>query len=271
MSEKQVAIVTGASSGFGELTADLLAAAGWHVYGTSRQRRDNRDGVQMLELDVTIDASADACIDEVLTRSGSVDLLINNAGRTHASFVEETCEQDARGIIETNFWGAVRMARAVLPTMRSHRAGRIITVGSLAGLVGVPGHGFYSASKHALEGFCESLAAEVARFGIDVSLVEPGFFKTNLHHSIATTREPIGDYDAVRPRIESAFAEGISGGGDPRRVAEKIVRIAQCRRPKQHYRIGLGARWIPRAKQWVPQRAFLTRIRKRFGLQALAD
>src|SRR6187399_447381 len=169
MRNQKVALVTGASSGFGELTARLLAQSGFKVFGTSRRSGAIGGGVEMLELDVTLQASVDACIQTVLTRSDTIDVLVNNAGQTHASLVEDTPIETAMRVFDTNFWGVVRVTNAVLPTMRKKRSGLIINVSSLAGLVGVPGQGFYAASKHALEGYTETLQTELQQFDIRVS------------------------------------------------------------------------------------------------------
>ena len=198
MRNQKVAVVTGASSGFGELTARLLAESGFKVFGTSRRSGAIGDGVEMLELDVTLQASVDACIQTVLTRSDTIDVLVNNAGQTHASLVEDTPIETAMGVFDTNFWGVVRVTNAVLPIMRKQRSGLIINVGSLAGLVGVPGQGFYAASKHALEGYTETLQTELQQFDIRVSLVEPGFFRTHLHHSMAEVYAAFSEYTDVQ-------------------------------------------------------------------------
>jgi NAD(P)-dependent dehydrogenase (short-subunit alcohol dehydrogenase family) len=227
MRNQKVALVTGASSGFGELTARLLAQSGFKVFGASRRKSAIGGGVEMLELDVTLQASVDACIQSVLTRGHTIDLLVNNAGQTHASLVEDTPIETAMGVFDTNFWGVVRVTNAVLPIMRKQRSGLIINVGSLAGLVGVPGQGFYAASKHALEGYTETLQTELQQFDIRVSLVEPGFFRTHLHHSMLRVSRGIPDYDSIRSKIESAISEAISGGGDPRDVAQKILVVAR--------------------------------------------
>ena len=184
MRSEKIALVTGASSGFGQLTASLLTQSGFHVFGTSRRSISGGDGVEMLALDVTSPTSVDACVRAVLTRCDRIDVLVNNAGQTHASMVEETPIETAMDVFATNFWGVVRVTNAFLPTMRRQQAGLIINVSSLAGLVGVPGQAFYAASKHALEGYSELLQTELRQFNIDVSLIEPGFFRTNLHHSM---------------------------------------------------------------------------------------
>ncbi len=182
MSNMRVALVTGASSGFGQLTAARLVASGYRVFGTSRDAQaSSAPGVEMLVLDVRSEESVQACVAELLQRAGRLDLLVNNAGQTHASLAEETDPAQARDVLETNFWGAVRVTNAVLPTMRKQRSGHIINVSSLAGLLGTPGQAFYSASKFALEGYSEALSIELQPFHIHVSLIEPGFFNTGLH------------------------------------------------------------------------------------------
>jgi NAD(P)-dependent dehydrogenase (short-subunit alcohol dehydrogenase family) len=177
MSTPQVALVTGASSGFGLVTACLLAENGFAVFGTSRRMMPDAAGVAMRQLDVTAPESITHCVQDILATAGRIDLLVNNAGQTHASFLEETPLAAARQVFETNFWGVVGVTNAVLPTMRARRCGRIINVSSLAGLIGAPGQGFYAASKHALEGYTETLQTEVASFNIAVSLVEPRFLR----------------------------------------------------------------------------------------------
>jgi NAD(P)-dependent dehydrogenase (short-subunit alcohol dehydrogenase family) len=266
MRTQRVALVTGASSGFGLLTAQSLAARGFRVFGTSRTSATGPDRVEMLELDVTVDASVDACARAVLSRTGRIDVLVNNAGRTHASVVEETPRAVAAGVFETNFWGVVRMTNAVLPAMRAARAGTIINVSSLAGLVGVPGQAFYAASKHALEGYSESLQVELRSFNISVVLVEPGFFSTNLHHALQRAGTPIPDYDALRATLEHVLTEATTQGGNPQQVADLVTAVADQRRPALRYRIGRDARWVPRLKTWLPQPWFEAGMRRRFRL-----
>ena len=131
MPNEKVALVTGASSGFGQLTAGLLAAGGFRVFGTSRRPQPDGDGVEMLELDVTSPSSVETCVRTVLTRSGTIDVLVNNAGQTHASLIEETPIDVAMRIFDSNFWGVVRVTNVVLPAMRKQRSGLILNVSSL--------------------------------------------------------------------------------------------------------------------------------------------
>ena len=229
MSNTKIALVTGASSGFGQLTAARLAASGYRVFGTSRKAQtSSAPGVEMLVLDVCSDESVQACVAELLQRAGRLDLLVNNAGQTHASLAEETDPAQARDVMETNFWGAVRVTNAVLPTMRKQRGGHIINVSSLAGLLGTPGQAFYSASKFALEGYSEALSIELQPFHIHVSLIEPGFFNTGLHASTAPSARQISDYDSLRSAIETSVQQSITQGGDPQAVAEAMMRVARA-------------------------------------------
>jgi len=265
MTVQHTALVTGASSGIGSLTAAFLARNGYRVFGTSRtEHRDVPGGVEPIVLDVRSDASVRMCVQQVKARSGRIDLLVNNAGRAHASAIEETSLEQARDVFETNFWGVVRMTAAVLPTMREQRSGRIINVSSLAGLLGAVGQGFYSASKFALEGYSETLRAELDPFNIQVSLIEPGFFKTSLQVTTASPANAIADYAAFRRAVEVSIGAAISHGGDPRAVAETIVGVAKNKSPRLRYRVGGDAVWVPRLKALLPESLFALGMKRRF-------
>src|SRR4051794_2941819 len=175
-----VALVTGASSGIGEAAARELVAAGFTVYGTSRKAvaGEQREGVTFLPLDVTDDASVAIAVGDVLARSGRIDVLVNNAGFGVAGAAEESSVDQARALFETNVFGLMRVTRAVLPVMRAQGSGRIINVSSIVGLIPVPFMALYASSKHALEGYSESLDHEVREHGVRVLLIEPGFTKT---------------------------------------------------------------------------------------------
>ena len=267
MTNKKVALITGASSGFGEMTAVLLAEKGWRVFGTSRHERPvSPQNVEMLKLDVQSDQSVHECMEQLLTRTDRVDLLINNAGQAHASVIEETGLPEAKDIFETNFWGVVRVTSALLPIMRRQGGGHIINVSSLAGLIGAVGQGFYSASKFALEGYSETLNIEVGQFNIKVSLIEPGFFKTNLHESMLPAANILPDYQSLHYAIESSLKLAILQGDKPEKVAELIVRIASSKSPRLRYRVGNDAIWVPRLKAVLPESLFRFGMRRRFNL-----
>ena len=177
LSDQKTVIVTGASSGIGQAIAAHLHRSGWRVFGTMRRPDPDRDGPDALKLDVTSDQSVEAAVAEVLARAGRIDAMVNNAGADMLGAVEETTAQEALDLFQTNFFGVHRLVRAVLPSMRARKAGRLVTIGSIAGFLPTPFEAFYSASKHALEGYCESLDFEVRPFGIRTVLIEPGFVR----------------------------------------------------------------------------------------------
>src|SRR4051795_11633256 len=192
----RVALVTGASSGISEAAARQLLEAGFTVYGTSRRATagEQRDGVVFLPLDVTDDESVAAAMSEVLYRSGRIDVLVNNAGLGVAGAAEETSVEQARALFETNVFGAMRMTRAVLPVMRTQGSGRIINVSSIVGLIPVPFMALYSSTKHALEGYSQSIDHELREYGIRVLLVEPGFTKPAFDTNLPAADEPMPLY-----------------------------------------------------------------------------
>lgn len=263
---RQVALVTGASSGIGKATARLFAARRFRVFATGRNRHLDRDGVEMLTLDVTSDDSVTQCIDEVHARAGHIDVLINNAGVWQVSIAEETPLSVAHAIFETNFFGVVRMTDAVLPAMRNRRAGRIINVGSLSAWAGEPGEAFYAPSKKALSGYTEAARHEVWPLGIHVSLVEPGPFKTDLAKTLHPAENLISDYDAVRESIRRTLERALSAGADPERAAQLILKVTQSRTPRFRYGVGGGARWLPYLRTLLPQTLVDSLIRRGFGL-----
>ena len=170
-----VALVTGASSGIGQAAAQRLADAGYTVFGTSRRAAGTgRRSFEMLTLDVTSDESVAAVVAEVIRRAGRIDVLVNNAGFGVApAGAEESSIEQAQSIFDTNFFGVVRMTRAVVPHMRHQRSGRIINIGSVLGFVPMPFGALYAATKHAIEGYSESLENEIRNWGIRVAVIEP--------------------------------------------------------------------------------------------------
>ena len=176
----ETALVTGASSGIGKATAERLAEAGYKVYGTSRRgAQEGQRPFQMLALDVTSDDSVEAAVSEVMRLEGRIDLLVNNAGFSVApAGAEESSIEQARAIFDTNFFGIVRMTRAVVPHMRRQGGGRIINIGSVLGFLPAPYMALYAATKHAIEGYSESLDHELRTRGIRVSVIEPAYTRT---------------------------------------------------------------------------------------------
>ena len=188
--EPSIALVTGASSGIGEATAKRLAAAGYKVYGTSRRGSPGGPAiVQMLPLDVTSDDSVEAAVREVMRLEGRIDVLVNNAGFGVApAGAEESSIEQAQSIFDTNFFGIVRMTRAVVPHMRRAGGGRIINIGSVLGFLPTPYMALYAATKHAIEGYSESLDHELRTRGIRVSVIEPAYTKTHVRRELAGSR-----------------------------------------------------------------------------------
>src|ERR671910_1507482 len=221
----RVAVVTGASSGIGEAAARALVGAGFTVYGTSRRATagETRDGVVFLPLDVTDDASVAGVVRVVLERSGRIDVLVNNAGVGVAGAAEESSIEQARAVFDTNVFGSIRMTRAVLPHMREQGSGRIINVSSVLGFLPAPFMALYAASKHAIEGYSESLDHEVREHGVRVLLVEPGYTNTSFDANSAAADEPIALYARRREASDVLTAAAVRAGDEPSVVSQVIV------------------------------------------------
>src|SRR4029077_11517602 len=224
MAENRVVLITGASSGFGRETARLLMARGFKVYGTSRNpsASPQEAGGGMIALDVDSDNSVQNGVKELLDETARLDVLLNNAGYVLTGGAEETSIAEAKAQLETDFFGAVRMAKAVLPTMRKQGFGQIINISSLAVALPVPFEGYYAAAKAALLAWSEALRHEVKSLGIKVSVIEPGFFKTNLGNTRKIAKSTIRDYDELRQRAIAALDNDFENGADPKIVADTV-------------------------------------------------
>jgi NAD(P)-dependent dehydrogenase (short-subunit alcohol dehydrogenase family) len=238
--KNKVALVTGASSGIGEATATRLAAAGYAVYGTSRRgAAAGKRAFEMLALDVTSDASVQAVVSEVLRNAGRIDLLVNNAGfGVGLAGDEESSVAQAQSIFDTNFFGTVRMTRAVVPHMRRQAAGRILNIGSGLGILPMPYMAIYSASKHALEGYSESLDHELRTRGVRVVVIEPGVTKTPFDANLVEADSKIEDYREIRAALNKRYLEVVAAGDTPEAVAEVVLEAANAARPKLRYPVG---------------------------------
>lgn len=267
---KSIALVTGASSGIGKATAERLATAGYKVYGTSRRgAQPNQQPFEMLPLDVTSDASVTAAIDEILRREGRIDLLVNNAGFGVAPASAEECSiEQAQSIFETNFFGIVRMTRAVLPHMRQQGGGRIINIGSVLGFLPMPYGALYSATKHAVEGYSESLDHELRTRGIRVSVIEPAYTKTAFDANVMEPDAALDDYRGIRAAQNLLLQSAIAKGDDPGVVAEVVLRAASAARPKLRYTAGVLAGRLRLLRRFAPAGLVDAGIRKDFGLDA---
>jgi NAD(P)-dependent dehydrogenase (short-subunit alcohol dehydrogenase family) len=250
MSEAQrVVLVTGASSGIGACCAAHLRKRGYRVYGGSRGAV-TAPGVEALTLDVADDASVTRAIETILAREGRLDALVNNAGFGIAGAIEDTSIDEAREQFEVNFFGVLRMCRAALPIMRAQKAGYIVNIGSIGGVIAIPFQGFYSASKFALEGFSESLRLEVRGFGIRVALIEPGDHRTSFTQNRRSTRRSSAG-SPYQDRFERAIARMASdeqGGPSPEGIARLLDKILNNPRPRLRYTVGPVAQ---RAAVWI--------------------
>jgi NAD(P)-dependent dehydrogenase (short-subunit alcohol dehydrogenase family) len=269
MSQQRVAVVTGVSSGIGLATAAELSRRGFRVFGTVRAAGNTPPaGVEPVVLDVRDDASVERGVQEILAKAGRIDVLVNNAGSTIVGAIEETDTAQARELFDVNFFGSVRTTRAVLPAMRAQRSGRIVFVSSVLGFLPGPYMGFYAASKHALEGYAESLDHEIRRLGIHAILVEPTFMKTRLDKNSTTAARPIGDYAATRARVGANINAAVAAGGDPSIVAEVIAGAVGDAHPRLRYPVGKGAGRLAKLRSFLPARMFDRGFRKQFRLEA---
>jgi NAD(P)-dependent dehydrogenase (short-subunit alcohol dehydrogenase family) len=268
MSNQKVVLVTGASSGNGRATARLLSQEGYKVFGTSRNPSSAgpMPDLEMVALDVCDDDSVAACVKAVSDRVGHLDVLVNNAGYELAGALEEVSLDEAKAQFETNFFGVVRMVKAVLPLMRRQEGGQIINISSLAGLSPIPFMGIYSASKFALEGYTEVLRLEVQPLNIHVSQIEAGFLKTPMpgHRQIAT--EQIGAYEPWRQRALDAIRAYEEEGPGPELVAETVLRIVASSKPHLRYVIGQQAKRVSRLRRFLPEGVFQNGSRSTFRL-----
>src|SRR5215831_18907988 len=224
MSNQRVILITGASSGVGQSTARLLSQKGYRVFGTTRNPASAEaiPTVEMLALDVRSDDSVAACVKAVANRVGRIDVLVNNAAYELAGALEEISIDEAKAQFETNFFGVVRMVKAVLPSMRQQKQGQIINVSSLSGVSSIPFMGVYSASKFALEGYTEALRLEVGPLNIHVSLTEAGFLKTPMMNKRQVSAEKIEEYAAWRERAFDAIRNHEQKAPGPDLVAQTI-------------------------------------------------
>lgn len=264
----QVVLITGASSGIGQACARHLARRGYRVFGTSRRPDASATGFTMILMDVTDDASVHRGVEEVMRQAGRLDVLVNNAGFGIAGAVEDTSPEEAREQLETNFFGVLRLCRAVLPIMRAQGSGTIVNIGSLAGLIALPFQGLYSASKFALEGLSEALRMEVQPFGIRVVLIEPGDVRTNFTFSRRRTRASAASPYAERMERALTVAEHDEQHGvSPEAVARVLGRVPRLRHPRLRYRAGnFFQKFAASAKRFLPEILFEWAVKKYYRL-----
>jgi NAD(P)-dependent dehydrogenase (short-subunit alcohol dehydrogenase family) len=265
-----VVLITGVSSGIGRAVADVFAAKGFEVFGTSRnpQRTEPVPGVELVQLDVADDASVAAAVSTVVQRAGRIDILVNNAGVGVFGAAEETSIAQAQQLFDTNFFGLVRLTREVLPHLRAQGSGRIINIGSVLGFLPSPYGSFYAASKHAVEGYSESLDHETREFGVRVSVVEPGYTNTSFEANATDADSPIDSYAPIREHVKQVIGKAVRAGDDPAVVAQAVLKAATSRTPKLRYPAGPLARKLTVLKKFAPAALLDKGIRKANKLTA---
>ncbi len=265
-----IALVTGASSGIGEATAKRLAMAGYKVYGTSRRgAQSGQRSFAMLALDVTRDESVEAAVRELIRLEDRIDLLVNNAGFGVApAGAEESSIEQAKAIFETNFFGLIRMTRAVVPHMRRQGSGRIINIGSVLGFLPMPYGALYAATKHAVEGYSESLDHELRTRGIRVSVIEPAYTKTQFDTNFLAPDSKLDEYREVRALLDKVLKEVMGTADEPTLVADVVLEAAIADRPKLRYAAGGLANRLRLLRRFAPARLVDAGIRKDLRLDA---
>jgi NAD(P)-dependent dehydrogenase (short-subunit alcohol dehydrogenase family) len=278
MMKKRIAVVTGSSGGFGLLISLELAKQGFYVVATMRniekqtrflqeaEKHNVREHIVIQQLDVT-SAQSISNFQSYISKLGRVDVLINNAGFAAGGFVEEIPLQDYRRQFETNVFGVIAVTQTVLPIMRKQQSGQIINISSISGRIGFPGLSPYVASKHALEGWSESLRLEMLPFGIDVVLVEPGSYATNIW---STGKEispaslmPDSPYSAYMETLNRHLSANENTLGDPIEIAHKIVHITKQKHPSLRYPIGKGVKFAIQMKHILPWQLWERIIRRK--------
>ncbi|RUW88446.1 oxidoreductase [Mesorhizobium sp. M7A.F.Ca.US.010.02.1.1] len=263
----KTAVVTGASSGIGRASAEALARAGFTVFGTSRRKADDGpDGVTMLVCDVTDGEAVAALVSTVLSQTGRIDLLVNNAGVGQLGGAEEFSIAQVQALFDVNLFGVIRVTNAVLPSMRRRGEGRIVNIGSVLGLVPAPYSAHYSAVKHALEGYSESLDHEVRAFNIRVSVIEPAFVRTVFDQNGLQPDSPLQEYDQARATLEALLRDVMPVADRPEVVAQVVVKAATDARPRRRYTAGKAARQVSLLRRFAPAGIFDKSLRKQFRL-----
>lgn len=242
-------LITGASSGFGKFTALELIKKGYTVYGGARRVNEMQElvdaGGHAIKMDVTDDASVAEGINQIISEQGRIDVLVNNAGYGSYAFIETADIDQMKRMYEVNVWGLVRTTQHVLPQMRKQKQGKIINISSIAGKASLAFMGFYSSSKFAVESISDALRQEVGRFGIDVSIIEPGAFSTGFDDTVIKELEGVDVGETYQPIVNSftpAFKDIYDKAPTPEPVVEAIVSAIESKNPKTRYPVGSDAK-----------------------------
>jgi NAD(P)-dependent dehydrogenase (short-subunit alcohol dehydrogenase family) len=266
---RPVAIVTAAAGGIGEASARALHAAGYRVFGTYRRPPATRSpGIEYVVCDVTSDESVKTAVSEVLSKAGRIDLLVNNAGVGLVGGAEESSLEQAKSLFDVNLFGVIRLTKAVLPIMRRQRAGRIVNISSVLGLIPAPFMALYSASKHAVEGYSESLDHEIRGSGIRVVLVEPAYTRTSFDGNAYRADQQLEVYQSARSNAEGVIREAMKVADSPELVADAVVKASTTPNPDRRYTAGRAARQVSLLRRFVPASAFDKSLRKQMRLPA---
>jgi NAD(P)-dependent dehydrogenase (short-subunit alcohol dehydrogenase family) len=269
-----IVLITGSSSGIGKATARLLADNGYIIYGTSRRIpmntiREDSKNVFMINMDVTEEESVNSAINAILKKEGRLDVLVNNAGISIQGPLEELSMDEIKQVFETNYFGALRTCRIVLPIMRKQASGCIINISSLAGQIGIPFDGGYGSSKFALEGMTEALSMEAKPFGIKVVIVEPGDVDTGMSARSTKARNTgcTSAYDVSLANAVRATKANERKGVQPEKVARTIASILKKRNPRMRYISGSSMDVMSIiAKRIIPSRIFENIVMKNYNL-----
>jgi len=274
-------LITGATDGLGKAAALLLAQRGYRVFaaGRSAEKRAQLDALareknlalESIALDVCDDRSVEAAVHAVLSKAGAIDVLINNAGVNYTAAVEDLTMQDWRAQFETNFFGVLRVTRAVVPHMRERRSGRILMMSSLSGLVTPPTQGAYSSSKHALEGLSNALRLELFPFGIDVVLIEPGYIVTGIQKAATDLSKPYlqkgGPYAPLYTRfLSSVNNTRAKSKTTPEDCARVMLEAIEAEKPKPRYGVTSLAPFVRWSKRLLTDSAMDAMLRRQYGI-----
>lgn len=237
-------LITGASSGIGQSIGEYLHSQGHQVVGTSRNPEPAAQTFKLVKLDVTDNLSAASAVEKAIEIMGSIDVLINNAGIGISGSLEETSIEEAKWQFETNYFGVVRMNKQIIPHFRGNQQGMIINIGSLGGLIGLPFQGHYSASKFALEGYCEALRVELKPFGIKVCNICPGDFRTAFTQNRKLIQDAGEVYQDQFEHFLKTYENDEKNGSDPILIAKFIHKLLNKRSLKPRYIIGHSSQTI---------------------------
>ena len=253
--------------GIGRANAEALAQAGFTVFGTSRRTIiDGPKDVSMLTCDVTDDETVNTLVSTVLSQTGRIDVLVNNAGLGLIGGAEESSISQVQALFDVNLFGVMRMTNAVLPSMRQRREGRIINISSALGLIPAPYSAHYSATKHAVEGYSESLDHEVRAFNVRVSLIEPAYTRSVFDQNALEPDTMLKEYDHARAGARALLQDVMPTADPPEVVAKAVLRAATEKHPRRRYTAGKVAQQISLLRRFAPAEMFDKSLRKQMRL-----